>query len=261
MPRMANVVITGASSGIGRELAKIFLSRGDRLLLLSRRGEETRRELGIRATAEAVRIIPCDATDAVAVQAAVNGFVEWSGPFDLAIANAGISVPTPARNFHLEDATKILRTNVEGMLNLFAAVVPSMVARRAGHFAGVASIAGLRGLPTSGAYSASKAAMQSFLEAARVELKSAGVSVSVVNPGFVRTPMTEKNRFRMPFLLEPDEAARRIVAGLDAKKRTIEFPLPVSLVMRLVRLVPDAVYEQMTKPYARRDIDPTKFQR
>lgn len=260
MTSMANVVITGASSGIGLELARIYLSRGDRLLLLSRRDEETRRALG-EAAADRVRIVRCDVNDAEAVRLAVDDGAASIGPFDIAIANAGVSIPTPARNFHLGDATHILRTNVEGMLTLFAAVIPAMVGRRSGHFAGVASIAGLRGLPTSGAYSASKAAMQSFLEAARIELRDAGVAVTIVNPGFVRTAMTEKNRFRMPFLLEPDQAARRIVAGLDEKKRTIEFPLPMSLAMRLVRYLPDAMYERITKPYANREIDRSKFRR
>jgi Short-chain dehydrogenases of various substrate specificities len=136
-----------------------------------------------------------------------------------------------------------------------------MVERRSGHFAGIASIAGLRGLPTSSVYSASKSAMQSFLEASRIELAPYGVSVTTVNPGFVATPMTEKNRFKMPFLMGPDEAARIIVRGLERRARVVEFPLAMSLAMRMVRLIPDALYEKLTGPYSRRKVDADRLRR
>ena len=140
------------------------------------------------------------------------------------------------------------------MLNLFAAVIPGMVERKQGQFAGVASVAGLRGLAGAAPYSASKAAMQTFLEASRLELKAHGVAVSIVNPGFVATPMTEKNRFHMPWLLTPERAAKIIADGLLARKRVIEFPRRMSLLMRGMRILPDAIYDRIMAPYANRGL-------
>src|SRR5262245_6621076 len=135
--------------------------------------------------------MPCDVTDSAAVRAAVaRGEAALGGPFDLAIANAGVGISFPATRFNLADAELMVRVNVIGMMVLFDAVVPKMIERRGGHFAGVASIAGHRGLPTSAVYSSTKAAMQAFLEANRVELAPLGIAVTTINPGFVTTAMT-----------------------------------------------------------------------
>jgi short-subunit dehydrogenase len=169
-----------------------------------------------------------------------------------------VSIPGHATKFKLAEVEQVLRVNVFGMIYLFDAVIPAMVEQRGGRFVGVASLAGLRGLPASAAYSASKAAMQAFLEASRIELLPYGVGVTTVNPGFIATPMTEKNKFRMPFLMTPERAARLIVGGIDRGKRVIEFPRPMSMVMRFMRYLPDALYERATGPYARRKMDPAK---
>jgi short-subunit dehydrogenase len=122
-----------------------------------------------------------------------------------------------------------------------------MIERRSGHFAGVASLAGLRGMPNFAVYSASKAAMQAFLEAARVELKSKGVDVTIINPGFVESEITAGNRFPMPFLMTTARAGGIIERGLERKARRVQFPLPTSMAMKLVRLMPDAVYDVVMK--------------
>jgi short-subunit dehydrogenase len=140
-------------------------------------------------------------------------------------------------------------------------VIPSMIERRSGRFAGIASIAGLRGLPTSSVYSATKAAMQAFLEASRVELIQYGVGVTTVNPGFVITPMTEKNRFKMPFLMTADEAARVIADGFERGARVIEFPRPMSLLMRFARFLPAPIWDRATGGYAKRKVDTGKARR
>ena len=234
---MKRAIITGASSGIGAEMAREFARRGYEVVLLARRADlldQLAKELP-RATA-----IACDVTDS----AAVHDAVARSGPFDVAIANAGVGVTAWAAK-SVADAEVMMRVNYFGMLYLFDAVMPSMMERRSGQFAGVASIAGLRGLPTSAGYSASKAAMQAFLEAARVELKSFNIRVTTVNPGFIVTAMTEKNKFKMPFLMKADRAARIIVDGVERGKRVVEFPLPMSMAMRFARIVPSWMYDRV----------------
>jgi short-subunit dehydrogenase len=237
-------ILTGASSGIGLELARELARRGYELTLLARRADlldNLAREL--KATA-----IACDVVDA----SAVKGAVTKAGPFDLAIANAGVSIPNHATRFRIEDAEQVIRVNVLGLMYLYDAVIPGMIERKQGRFVGIASVAGLRGLPTSGPYSASKAAVQAFLEAARIELVPYDVGVTIVNPGFVRTEMTAKNRFHMPFLMDAPRAARIIADGIERGKRVVEFPRRMSLLMRVTRLLPDALYEKMMVPYARR---------
>jgi short-subunit dehydrogenase len=252
---MPRAVITGASSGIGLALARELARRGYSLALLARRTElldELARELGGRGTQTVA--LSCDVTDLQQVRDAVKRAEEdLGGSFDLAVANAGVSIPGHATKFKVVEAEQIMRVNYFGMLYLFDAVIPSMVERRAGRFAGVASIAGLRGLPSAGPYSASKAAMQAFLESARIELAPYGVGVTTVNPGFIATAMTEKNRFRMPFLMSADEAAVIIADGLESGARLVEFPKPMSLLTRTMRLIPDAVYEAIMVPAAKRN--------
>lgn len=250
-----NAFITGASSGIGEALARELGRRGWRVTLFARRGELLRTlvseltALGVDAVAE-----EGDVLDADAVRAAVDRTAARWG-IDMAIANAGVSVTMRAARFNLDDARRIFDVNVLGMLHLYNAVLPHMLARKSGHFAGVASIAGLRGLPGSAVYSSSKAAMQAFLEAIRAELVHEGIRVTTVNPGYVRTPMTDRNRFRMPFLMSAEEAAVVIANGLEAGKREIEFPKPMSLFMRAVRLLPNAIYDRAAMPYAKRKVD------
>ncbi len=256
-------IITGASTGIGHALAHELAKRGYDLALLARRAELLEGLASeLRVHGRKAIAIACDVVDAAAVHEAVQrAQTELGGTFDLAIANAGVSIPSHATRFKLDDAEQMIRVNVLGLMYLYDAVIPSMVEQQSGRFVGVASIAGLRGLPTSGPYSASKAAVQAFLEAARIELKPHGVGVTIVNPGFVATPMTEKNRFRMPFLMQAGDAAAVIAKGIERGARVIEFPRPMSLLMRFVRYIPDALYERIMVPYARRKIDPAKVKR
>ena len=236
-------LITGASSGIGAALTRELSRRGHALGLVARRAEMLDAlvaELKTPAVA-----LPCDVTDSAAVRAAVaKGEAALGGGFDLAVANAGVGISFPVTKFNLVDAELMVRVNVIGMMVLFDAVVPKMIERRSGHFAGVASLAGLRGLPTSSVYSATKAAMQAFLEATRVELAPLGVAVTTINPGFVVSPMTEKNKFKMPFLMTAERAARIIADGLERRARVVQFPKPMSMLMRFARAMPNAVYDR-----------------
>lgn len=250
---MKRAIITGASSGIGLHLARELSRRGYALALLARRLDllnDLAHEIGSPAVA-----VACDVSDRASVRDAVQkAQQQLGGPFDLAVANAGLSIHGHATKFKLDDAEQIIRVNVLGMMYLFDAVIPAMVEQGSGQFVGVASVAGLRGLPGAGPYSASKAAMQAFLEAARIELKPYNVGVTIVNPGFVATAMTEKNRFRMPFLMQADKAAGIIARGIERRARLIEFPRRMSLLMRFVRIIPDGLYERIMVPYARRKV-------
>jgi short-subunit dehydrogenase len=251
-------LISGASSGIGEALARELSSRGWELALLARRGDVL-----AKLAAELPRTVgvACDVRDSAAVHDAVRSAEsQLGGPFDLVIANAGIGVPSFAFEFNIDDAEQMVRVNLLGMLYLFDAVIPSMIERGRGRFAGVASIAGHRGLPSSSVYSATKSAMQSFLDASRVELKPLGVDVTIINPGFVATPMTEKNK-SMPFLWQAPRAAKYIADRLERGKAIIEFPLPMSILTRTLRFMPRVLFDRLTVVYAKRKIDRSKLRR
>ena len=240
---MQTAIITGASSGIGAAMARELSRRGYAVVLLARRAElltDLARELP-NALA-----IPCDVTDAAAVRDAVAR----AGPIDVAIANAGIGTTGWAAN-SVDAAEEMMRVNYFGTLHLFDAVIPQMIERRSGRFAGIASLAGLRGLPTAAGYSASKAAMQAYLEAARVELAKFDIHITVVNPGFIKTAMTDANTFHMPFLMTAERAARIIVDGIERGARVIEFPLPMSILTRFARVLPSWLYDRAVRSGAR----------
>jgi len=235
---MQRALITGASSGIGAGMARELSRRGYALVLLARRIDLLQHLAGELPNATA---IACDVTDSAAVRDAVAR----AGQVDLAIASAGMGV-TGWASKSIAEAEQMMRVNYFGMLYLFDAVIPQMIERRFGHFAGIASLAGLRGLPTAAGYSASKAAVQSFLEAARIELAKFGIRVTTVNPGFIATAMTEKNTFKMPFLMTAEKAAKIIVDGIERGKRIVEFPRPMSMITRFARIMPDAIYDRLT---------------
>ena len=236
--------ITGASTGIGQALARELARRGYRVALAARRTALLDAEVAaIAAAGGQAMAVTCDVADEAAVQAAVALVESTWGPIDLAIANAGLGDPTPIAQMAVADAEYIMRVNFLGMIYLFGAVRPSMLARKSGHFVGVASLAGFRGLPMSGIYSASKAAMQAFLEAARVELKDHGITVSTVNPGFVKTPLTDRNTVQKPFMISAEQAAVIVADGLQARHKEVNFPQPTATAMRLLRLAPNWLYD------------------
>lgn len=249
---MRTALITGASSGIGRELALELSKRGWRVALLARR-REALEEVASQITGAGgeADVFVCDVTDPGAVARAAEGLVASRGAIDLAIANAGVGVSGPVAKLDLEQARATLRVNVEGTLNLIAAVIPSMLERGSGHIVGIASLAGFRGLPGSAVYSASKAAMRALLESVRVELGPRGILVTTINPGFIRTAMTAGNRFRMPFLMDADQAARRIADAIEARKKECSFPLPMALFVRVGRFLPNAIWDRASMPYAK----------
>jgi NAD(P)-dependent dehydrogenase (short-subunit alcohol dehydrogenase family) len=186
-----------------------------------------------------------DVRDAAALRSAAAAFMRDHGVPDLVIANAGVSRGTLTG--HAEDLPAfraVFDTNVLGMVHTFDPFVEAMRARGSGTLAGVASVAGFRGIPGSGAYSASKAAAITYLESLRVELLGSGVHVATICPGYVATPLTARNPYRMPFILEPDVAAARIARALDARRRFAVVPWPMAIVGRLLRIMPRPLYDR-----------------
>jgi short-subunit dehydrogenase len=241
------VIITGASSGIGAAVAvQLARQRQARIGLFARRLEKLEEvaEQVRQAGGEALPVV-CDVVDPAMVQAAVEQVRTAWGPIDIAIANAGIGEPLPVKRFTAERVARTMRINVEGAANLFAAVLPEMLERHQGQLVGVSSIARWRGLPRSGSYSASKAALTTLMESMRLELRAEGIAVTAVHPGFVVTPMTEKNAFRMPFLMDVDKAARVTTRGILERRRDVNYPRAMVLAVQLSRLMPNWLYDRL----------------
>ena len=187
-----------------------------------------------------------DVTDVRAMEGAARDFIARFGAPDLVIANAGVSVGT--RGDEVADVAKlrrVLEVNVTGLAATLAAFAPAMREAGRGTLAGIASVAGFRGLPGAGAYSASKSAAITWLESLRAELHGSGVSVVCVCPGYIDTPMTQVNRYRMPFLLPADEAARRIARAIAARRRLAVIPWQMAALSLLLRAMPGALYDRL----------------
>jgi NAD(P)-dependent dehydrogenase (short-subunit alcohol dehydrogenase family) len=187
-----------------------------------------------------------DVTDPASVQAAARDFIGRFGVPDIVVANAGISIGTLTEDpGDIAAFRKVMDTNVLGMLATFQPFVAPMRERRSGTLAGIASVAGIRGLPGAGAYSASKAAAISYLESLRAELHGSGVAVVTVCPGYIRTPMTAVNRYPMPFILDADDAARRIARLIAKKRRFAVVPWQMAIVAFLLRHLPGWLYDRL----------------
>jgi short-subunit dehydrogenase len=243
-------VITGASTGIGRALAKALAAEGCKVGLVARR-EALLTELAgeIKAQNGTAASATADVGDREQVLAAVARLRESLGPVDLLIANAGVGAPTLLDPVNTADVEKMFRVNVLGVVYAIEAVLPEMLRRKSGHLAAVSSLASYKGLPGESAYTASKAAVNTYLEGLRIQLRDHNIAVTTICPGFVRTPMTEVNNFHMPFLLEADDAARRIVRALRRRKKVFNFPWGMSLLMKLTAWLPDWLIARMMRKY------------
>ena len=239
------VLITGASSGIGRAVAVELGRRGASVALLARRAEELLKvaEEVERAGGRALTL-PADVRAAADVAAAVARVEELWGGVDVLVANAGFATVKAAAELRAGDVSDMIAVNFIGASNSVSAVLPGMVRRGAGHLVAISSLASFRGLPKSAAYSASKAAMSTFFESLRVDLKRSGILVTTIYPGFIRTPLTD-GRKSLPFLVEVDEAARKIVRAIELRRRTYAFPWQLAGLVRLARLMPNALYDRI----------------
>jgi len=238
------VFLTGASSGIGEALARLYAARGATLGLVARRAELLERLKASLAT-------PCetyarDVRDLGAMRSAAEAFIARHGVPDIVIANAGVSYGTLTQiEEDVETFRETLEINVMGIVHTFHPFIDRMKARGNGTLAGIASVAGFRGLPGASAYSASKAAAIRYMEALRIELRRSGVKVTAVCPGFIATPMTAKNPYPMPFLIDADEAARLIARAIDARKGYAVIPWQMAIVGRVLAVLPNAIYDRL----------------
>jgi NAD(P)-dependent dehydrogenase (short-subunit alcohol dehydrogenase family) len=241
--RPPRIFLTGASSGIGAALARRYAASGATLGLLARRGElleSLAAELGCPCHCYSV-----DVADAAALRAAAEDFMVRAGVPDVVIANAGVSSGTlTERGEDLPPFRRIFEINVFGMLHTFSPFIAAMRGQGGGTLAGIASVAGVRGIPGAGAYSASKAAAISYLESLRVELRGSGIRVVTVAPGYIATPMTAVNRYPMPFILPADEAARRIARDIGKGVSFSVVPWQMAVVAKLLRWLPDPLFDR-----------------
>ncbi len=234
------VWVVGASSGIGAATARELVARGATVAVSARR-ENALAEV----SAGRMLVVPVDVTDAPSVAAAAGRVRDEHGRIDVVILAAGHWKQMDPRAWDTDDFDRHVQVNLVGMSNAVAAVLPEMLERRSGVIAGIASVAGYRGLAGAEAYGATKAAQINMLESLRVHVASSGVRVTTICPGFVRTDLTAGNDFPMPFIIDADQAAGSICNGLEHDRTEIVFPLPMALLMKAARLVPVALWTRL----------------
>lgn len=250
---MTTAWLTGAGRGIGRAVALRLAGEGVDLAVSARTAEDLEtlaaESAGARGT---IRPYPLDVTDRDAVGSSFAAIEREMGSLDLVILNAGTHKPLSVENFATDPFRTLMEVNFMGVVNAMAAILPALMQRRAGHIAVVASVAGYRGLPTASAYGASKAALINMCEALKPELDLHGIRLTLINPGFVKTPLTDRNKFKMPFLMEVDAAADRIVAGLKSERFEVTFPKRFTWGVKVARCLPYALYFALTRRMAKK---------
>ncbi len=242
------VMITGASSGIGRGLAKEIAARGALVGLVARRAD-TLKELQTEIESAGGRglAVAGDVRDASSIKAATDKIAKELGPIDVLVANAGIGTSTDGSQVSGEDVAKVISVNVIGAANSVSAVLPQMVERRKGQLVVISSLAAYRGLPKSAAYCASKAAVSAFFESLRLDLAPKGIDVTIIHPGFIKTPLTAGRDAQMPFLMELDDAVKKIANAIERRKKSYAFPWQLATIVRAGMIMPIWMYDRISR--------------
>lgn len=247
--------VTGGSSGIGKATATLLARRGVKVAISARSADALE---AIALMEENIYAFPADITDQAGIAQTVSEIEDRLGPIDLAVLNAGFWAPMGVDEFDLSAIHRSINVNYTGTINCVGALIGRMKERGRGHMALVSSVAGYCGLPQSLAYGPTKAALISFAESLKPDLARYGVQVSLINPGFVETPMTSINDFEMPFIMQPEEAASRIVAGLEIGRFEIAFPWQLVTALKLFRRLPSGLYFWISRKMIEKRIEDTR---
>lgn len=243
-----NVIITGASTGIGRAVAEELIGKVNYLFLIARR-TELLNEIKNNHTDSNTKIFPiqCDVSKKTDVDKAYQSILEQTDSIDIAILNAGIGFNMKPENYDYRWADKIIGTNFLGVIYWIDKILPKLLSNKSGVIAVTSSLSDNRGYSGSGFYCASKAALSNYLEGLRIELRNYNINVITVKPGFVKTPLTDKNKFIMPFMISSEKAAKKIVRGIEKRKRVIQFPWLMVLITKMIGALPGSVYEYFVR--------------
>ena len=250
------ILLTGASSGIGNALAKQLSKENCSLALLARRLDLLEKlSERIKDNVAVSEIYKCDVSNPDEVKNVFDEIINKFGKVDIAILNAGVGGRIGPKDYKADISQKIFDTNVQGITNFAELLLPDFIERREGAIVGVTSLADSRGYPGSGFYSASKIAATRLLESLRVDVKRYNIKVIIVKPGFVKTPMTDKNDFPMPFLMSTEKAAKIILKGIRKEKRIIQFPLPTVLGSKVIGVLPDFLFDFFAAKWSEKHFD------
>jgi short-subunit dehydrogenase len=249
-------IVTGASSGIGWELAKTLAAQQCAVGVVARRKDRLEALVQeIQASGGKAACAVADVADRAQTLAAIHSLRDQLGPVDLLIANSGLGVPTTLEPINNDEIEMTFKVNTLGVIYCIEAVLPEMLQRGQGHLAAVSSMAAYLGMPGESAYCASKAAVKLYMDGLRIQLRRRGVYVTTVCPGFIETPMTAANTFKMPWVLKADRAAAMIVRALGRKKKVYNFPWQMSLLMKLAAWAPDWILERVLEGKAGKRLD------
>jgi len=239
-------MITGASSGIGEGLALELAQRGAAVGLVARRAERLSELVKkIETGGGRALVLGADVNHAEQLRTQADCLRKAFGPIDVLIANAGIGTISPALDLRTDDVAAVFGVNVLGAVNSVAVVLPEMISRRQGQLVAISSLSAYRGLPKSAAYCASKAAVSSFFESLRIDLRDSGVDVTIIHPGFIKTPLTAGRLAKLPYLMEIDTAVKKMIRAIEKRKKSYAFPWQLASIVRLGLVMPIFMYDRI----------------
>lgn len=252
--RNRTILITGASSGIGASIAKAIAPFGANIALVARR-EEKLKSLrdSLRGSDNHIEYFVADVCDLDAVKLTYKAVVDRFGKIDVAYLNAGRGESFRIDRFSAKKVKETFDVNIYGVVNFLEVLLPSMLEKKEGTIVGISSLASHRGAPMSGVYSASKAALSNLLESLRIEAAENNIQITTVEPGFVRSELTDKNKFKMPFFMETEDAAKIIIDGVSQGKSMIRFPWEMSTVIKLLSFLPNSLYDSLSRKMLKGD--------